>query len=235
MYSKKLQKDIKAIIFDLDGTLYDYKKLNQIANKKVEEYICENYTITEKQYKVYYLESRKYVKKRLKNTAAEHNRLLYFQHLMELLEEKPVGVALKLYHIYWETLLNNIKLYDGVMDILKFCIDNKIKIAICTDLTVQIQHRKIEKLKLEKYIDCLVTSEEIGVEKPNSQMYDSVVKKLGIEPIETIFVGDSWERDVQGAIQYGITPLWFNPCGEIKEEKEIIEISNHKETRELFE
>ena len=89
-----------------------------------------------------------------------------------------------------------------------------IKIAICTDLTAQIQHRKIMQLGLVPYIDVLVTSEEAGSEKPNERIYELTFAKLqilisDIKKSECLFVGDSQEKDVNAPFRFGMDSVLF--------------------------
>jgi len=78
------------------------------------------------------------------------------------------------------------------------------KIAILSDLMTEIQTKKLHRLKIYPYIDVLVTSEEIGVEKPNPAMFLRVLNKMELLPNEAIMVGDSLERDIEGAEAIGM-------------------------------
>ncbi len=134
-----------------------------------------------------------------------------------------------MYEEYWTYILDNMKLNEGVLQLLEFCKKNKIKIGICTDLTVHIQHRKIRKLGIDKFIDAIVTSEEAGVEKPNFKIYDKILKKLDVIPQEALFIGDNLKKDVLGPIEYGMKAFWFsndynNKCRSVQNFSKILEI-----------
>lgn len=60
-------------------------------------------------------------------------------------------------------------------------------------------------------VDCLVTSEEAGAEKPSHVVYDLCLKKLRLTPEEVCFVGDNLKRDIKGALAAGMKAVWFNP------------------------
>ena len=89
----------------------------------------------------------------------------------------------------------------------------RICCVIYTDLTTHIQHRKVRKLGLDQYINVIVTSEEVGVEKPNIKMFLTVLDKLKMSPDEVLYVGDSYERDMVGAKKCGMRTYWYNPEG----------------------
>ncbi|RRD40759.1 HAD family hydrolase [Leptotrichia sp. OH3620_COT-345] len=216
---------IKGIILDLDDTLYNYKKLNDLAIEEICKFTCKNLKISEEKFIKAFEAAKKNVKKQLtEKVASSHNRMLYCQKTLENLGENPLSLSLKMYNIYWNYILKNMKLNKNVLELLKFCKKEKIKVGICTDLTVNIQHKKIKKLKIDKYINALVTSEEAGEEKPSFKMYDLILKKLKISPQEALFIGDNLKKDVEGPSKYGMKTLLFS--SEINEKYESIKNFN---------
>jgi HAD hydrolase, family IA, variant 1 len=224
-------KRIKAIVFDLDDTLYEYKSLNEKAELQVKEYCMDIYHLEEHEFRNSYYKAKEIVKSQLRGTGAEHNRILYFQVFLELIKQMPASCALELYEIYWDVILNGMFLRDGVEEIVNLCHKYGIIIGICSDLTAMIQHRKLRKLGLEKKIDFIVTSEEAGVEKPNLAIFKLLLSKMKCEASECIFVGDSWERDFCGARNAGMIPVWFSSTNNKKED--ILQISNFYQLRQI--
>lgn len=200
---------IKAVIFDLDDTVYNYEYCNNLAMKTLRCFACEEYGLREGEFDNAFDNAKKKVKKQLGNTAASHNRMLYMQLFLEEIDQKPVGGALELYNIYWDAMLQNMKLFDYVIPLMEMLVGRKISIGILTDLTAQIQHRKIVELKLDSYVDALVTSEEIGEEKPAQKAFETIVRKLGCKPSECIMIGDSLKRDIEGALSEGMKAVLF--------------------------
>ncbi|MBD3249940.1 HAD-IA family hydrolase [Candidatus Woesearchaeota archaeon] len=199
---------IKAILFDLDNTLYDYTYAHKVAIKaafyELRKHIRISYSHFSKLYKI----SRDETHKELAGTASAHNRILYFQRLIEKTENtiKP-DIVLKLYDSYWNTLLDNMKIFPGSLEVLKYCRENDIKTAIVSDLTTRIQLRKLKKLGISGYVDVLVTSEEAGSEKPHSIMFLLTLNKLKICPEEAVMVGDNAVADIEGANFVGLTTV----------------------------
>lgn len=219
---------IKAVIFDLDGTLYSYNELNEQGINEICKYACQKLEIEEEKFYEAFDKAKKDVKITLGGVASSHNRLLYCQKTLENLNENPFFIALEMYEIYWEYILKNMKLNKNVLEVLEFCKQKKIKIGICTDLTVHIQHRKIRKLGINEYIDAIVTSEEVGVEKPDFKIYDKILEKLEIIPKEALFVGDCLKKDVVGPMEYGMKALWYSKvnngkCQSIQNFDELLE------------
>lgn len=202
---------IKAVIFDLDDTLYAYEPLDQEAGKRVQNYACQYLNILENTYKEAYQFGRTETKKHLGNVGASHNRLLYFQKTLEFLKVNPIPMSLQMYEIYWGTFLDNMQLYPGVRELINKLHEKGIVIAVCTDLTAHIQHRKIKALGLCEDISYLITSEEAGKEKPAPEIFELCLRKLGLSPKEVFYIGDNYKKDIEGARACGMQALWFHP------------------------
>lgn len=198
----------KAILFDLDNTLYNYDKPNEKALKAVFKVISKKINISFSKFETLYKISKAEINKELAGSASSHNRVLYFQRLVEKTHNTiDPSTVLKLYSAYWDTLLANMKLGTGVIKTLKELKESGIKIGIVTGLTAHIQFRKVHKFGIGKYVDILVTSEEAGIEKPNSTIFLLALNKLNISPSEAIMVGDNIINDIGGANSVGIDTI----------------------------
>lgn len=202
---------IKAVIFDLDDTLYAYEPLDVEAGIRVRNYACEKLGITEQQYEEAYRFGRSETKRQLGDVGASHNRMLYFQKTLEYLGVNPMPASLRMYETYWGTFIEKMELRDGAREFLNHMRERGITVMICTDLTAHIQHRKIEALGIAGDISYLVTSEEAGCEKPASKIFALCLDKLKLPAEEVCCIGDSPEKDVEGAKAAGMQALLFRP------------------------
>lgn len=200
---------IKAVIFDLDNTIYDYDDCNRIAMERLCLFVENRYGITNVEFYSKYNIAKNIVKGQLRNTGASHNRLLYIQCFLELINEKPVRDAIILYDVYWDNMLEHMKPFPYVFPLMNHLRNNGVIIGILTDLTAHIQHRKIKRLGLDTYIDVLVTSEEAGEEKPSKVIFDKIKQKLSCCPEEILMIGDSLKKDIYGARAAGLHGLIF--------------------------
>ena len=202
---------IKAVVFDLDDTLYGYEALDREARDRVKELVCGELKIAAEVYEEAYAYGRSETKRQLADMAASHNRLLYCQKTLEYLGVNPMPFSLRMYEAYWGTFLEKMRLFDGVREFVDRMREQGITMMICTDLTAHIQHRKIEALGLVEDIKYLVTSEEAGREKPAPEMFALCLEKLKKRPEEVCCIGDSLERDVKAALAAGMQAVQFYP------------------------
>lgn len=230
---------IKAVIFDLDDTLYDYKSLERAAFECVGELVRERLGVSEEQCEEAFMRARQVTKAKLGETATSHSRMLYFQKTLEYLDIRPLYLALEMYETYWGFFLDNMILYPGVRELLEALHEKYIRVGVCTDLLAHIQHRKLRRLGMMDDVDCLVTSEEAGVEKPAPGIFHLCLEKLRLPAEEVCFVGDNLERDVKGAMAAGLQAVWFHPESErdLRERMmrdDIDVVANYKELYQLL-
>ncbi|MFP4424706.1 MAG: HAD-IA family hydrolase [Candidatus Woesearchaeota archaeon] len=199
---------IKAVLYDLDDTLYDYTYAHKIAMKAVFWELNKHMKMSYNRFMKLFKLSRVEIHKELSGTASAHNRVLYFQRLMEKTNNSiEPSIVLKLYHTYWDSLMENMRLKPGAIESLEYCREHGIKTAVVSDLTTSVQLRKLEKLGISKYIDVLVTSEEAGSEKPHSIMFLLTLNKLKVSAEEAVMVGDNKVADIEGANFVGLTTV----------------------------
>ncbi len=225
---------IKGILLDLDNTLYDYETCHLAAMSASKQYAKVHLGVSCSEFINSYEQAKAYVKNTLGvNCASSHNRLLYFQKMLELMSVNPIMHGLNLYNAYWDEFLAKMKLRPAAEDFIDKLRNSNIKICICTDLTVQIQYRKLMRLNLHEKINSIVTSEEVGAEKPDKRVFALCLKKLELCASDCIFIGDDYKKDILGAKNMGIYPILINSndpsliCEKVNTFYELINILDH--------
>ena len=206
--------NFKGILLDIDDTIYDYEKAHKYALNNLFVKCQEFSGMPLKAIEKAYFDARQHVKSTLSNTASSHNRLLYIQRMFELLELSSLDNCIALYDTYWDVFLENMHVYEGFGDFMKQT--KNMKICLLTDLTAHIQHRKVLRLGLNTYADFMVTSEEVGIEKPHEKMFNAGMEKLNLRPADVCMIGDNFEKDIIGASALDIYAFWYNAKGEIR-------------------
>jgi putative hydrolase of the HAD superfamily len=189
-----------AILFDTDNTLYSYDPAHEFALSSIEKKVVDTYSITSSDFQKAFQEARSDIKKRLSGTASSHSRLLYMQRMLEIMGlGSQVLVALDLEQTYWRTFLSKAVLFEDVKNFLDDIRLYGIPTAIVTDLTAQIQFRKIVYFGLDYYFDNIVTSEEAGYDKPNKEAFELAVQKMKPSGDCIWMIGDNPINDIVGA------------------------------------
>lgn len=205
-----------GLIFDLDGTLYNYDKCHETALRDTLQLllvICNKISYDLMHYDLIH---NKYssISSKLKNelgmTASSHNKSIYFKHLLESLNVSYTLLP-KLNSLYWQSFYQAMECYEGVKEFIRWNKTLGKKIGILTDYETEYQIIKLKQLGLLEYIDVIVTSEEVGIEKPSEQMFQTILRKMNLAANEVIMFGDNYEKDIRGANQLNILTYFFNP------------------------
>jgi HAD superfamily hydrolase (TIGR01549 family) len=198
----------KAVIFDTDNTLYSYLPAHKKATRAVEEKVVKILGISEETFRSTFEDARQEIKDALGATASSHSRLLYFQRTIEKLGlGTQILMALDLEQTYWRTFLSNCKLFPGVLDFIQLLKSKGVITVNITDLTAQIQFRKLVYFGLDNFFDYVVTSEEAGIDKPDRKPFEVAFAKIKVSPEDIWMIGDSPSNDMAGAHNFGLVKV----------------------------
>ena len=89
-------------------------------------------------------------------------------------------------------------------------------IVIVTNNIVTEQRLKLARCGLADFVDELVTSEEVGVAKPDVRIFQAALDRARVAPAAAVMFGDAWATDIEGALAAGIRPVWLNRFGKSK-------------------
>ena len=202
---------IKAVIFDLDNTLYNFDAANEFGIRALAAYTEPVFGWDYPKMKDLYEESREKLTERMGDVGSAHNRLLRFQNL---LEEKKLPLhphALEMAKAYWRGVLDNMAPSPGAREIMEELRRMGVRIGLGTDMTAYMQYEKLIRLGLMEYMDFIVSSEEAGTDKPGNAFFMLCARKAGCLPGECLFIGDNIVRDYGGAAAAGMQARWFIP------------------------
>lgn len=104
----------------------------------------------------------------------------------------------------------------GVPELLAAVRARGVRVGVLTNFTRPEQVAKLDHCGLSPFIDALVTTDE-GPPKPHPASYKAVLKSLGVPAAEAVMVGDSWVNDVIGARAVGLRAVWFERFGGVAE------------------
>ena len=202
----------KAVLIDLDNTLANTEDYYESAVMPVYEFLKPKLKIvTWPQFKSAYQKARALVHSNLANTAASHSRAMYFQYTLELLgAEYNAHIIYKARQLYWDYVMQHAKLYPGAREFLKKLNNANIKIVLITDNELDIQLKKLVDLKIDKYIDAVVTSEEAGADKPAINQFLLGMHKVNSTIYNTLVIGNNPKTDIKGATNANLPACLFD-------------------------
>lgn len=188
---------IRAVIFDLDDTLYDEMQFVKGGFKAVSFYISKNNNIN--QNAVYQL---------LLDVLEKHGRGHTFDIALKelgLYGEKSIPKLVEVYRTHKPKL----SLYPDSRAVLSALKTQGYKLGLITDGNVEVQRNKVEALEVKAFFDCSIFSDEYGIEKqkPSSFPYQKAMEELKVSAIETSYVGDNPYKDFVTAKKLGMCTM----------------------------
>ena len=218
-------KNIKAIIFDAYGTLFDVNS----AAEKCKDKIGDKWESFANYWRTTQLEYTW-----LRSLMKRHKD--FWQ-----VTEDSLDKSMKAFNIdnsMRNELLNLYKVlspFKEVPDVLKTLKEKKFKLAILSNGTPALLKELVKSNNLDNIFDDLFSIEQVGIYKPDSKVYDIPINKYSIEKNEVAFLSaNTW--DVSGGGNYGFNSIWVNrnnnifdnldykPKNEIKDLSELIKL-----------
>ena len=180
----------KAILFDLDGTLVETAPdLMSAHNHVMEKYGFEKKPLSD----IRYLAGRgaatmlmRSANSRNTNTENKINEKTHKEMTTEFID------------FYSENICKGSVINPGVIDYLKWCKDQKIHLAVCTNKMEHLTIKLLKEIKLYDYFDFIAGADTFNYRKPNPQHITSILEILNIPIENSIMIGDS-ETDAEAS------------------------------------
>ena len=99
-------------------------------------------------------------------------------------------------------------LLPGAEEIVRY-LAAKYPLTVVTNGFVEVQYEKFDKSGLRDCFAHIVLSEEVGCQKPNPRIFEEALRMNGLQAEDVVMIGDSWNSDIQGAINAGIDQIWI--------------------------
>jgi|TARA_B110000116_G_scaffold272152_1_gene295449 putative hydrolase of the HAD superfamily len=232
---------MKDIFFDLDHTLWDFKKNSREAlSEGYSELGLRNLGVgTLKEYITSYESANNWCWGEYREGRMEKEELRgrrFFMALAPWKIDAAEEIAKKLGAHYIATSPFKTHLIAGSLEVLDELSIRGHKMYILTNGFEEVQHHKVERSGLSSYFQMVLTSDALGYKKPNPKIFDLALEKTRSRAENTLIIGDSLEADVVGAREAGWGQIYFNPDStphlekveyEIKTLAEILDIDLH--------
>ena len=206
---------IKAIIFDMNGVIFDTEMIYlKVWSNVFEKY---GYKMTKEIYASVLATGRENVKKVFLKHFGRNLPIddMYVEKDENLAREIEKGVPLKL----------------GVYEILKYLKENNFKIVLATSAISKRAFKQLKQANIESFFDVVVCRDEVRETKPNPEIFLKAADKLMVKPEQCIVIEDS-SAGIEAAFNAGMVPIHVV---DLKEADEKILNNSYKSFNDLSE
>lgn len=204
-----------AFIFDVDDTLYDQLQPFQYA---LEQHINVKQLSVEK----VFIRSRQYSDQVFHLAESGQITMEEMHHYRIQRALSDFGVSMTSseaagFQRDYDRFQQDICLIDDVRKTLEYCLVNGFLLGVITNGPEKHQWRKIEQLQLTKWIreENIIVSGEVGLAKPQAEIFELAEIRMGLTKSKTYYIGDSYQNDVVGAKNAGWQAVWSNRRGHL--------------------
>lgn len=201
---------MKKLFFDLDHTLWDFEKNSDLTFQKIfkmNDLSVDLHSFLEVYRPLNFKFWKLYREEKVTKSELRYGRLKNTFDAIDF----PISDTL-IYLIadqYIEHLADFNHLFDGAIEILDY-LNQKYTLHIITNGFEEIQTKKMINSKIYHYFEKVITSESVGVKKPNPKVFKHALEIANANIDQAIMIGDSIEADINGALGVGMKAIHCN-------------------------
>ena len=212
-------KQYKAVFIDWDDTIGDFIGAAKLALQEMYDkyHLCDYFASLEEfvsLYKPHNIELwDKYGKDLVTKAFLRVDRFLYpLLHGTKVASQIQSYTALsalaeQMSEDFLHLTTKYFSLLPGAEELVRY-LAKKYPLTVVTNGFIEVQYEKFDKSGLRNCFSHIVLSEEVGCQKPNPRIYEEALRMNGVSAEEAVMIGDSWNSDIQGAINAGIDQIW---------------------------
>jgi putative hydrolase of the HAD superfamily len=203
----------KLLIFDADNTLFDFEYAEREALNKIAEELKLNTSLSEI-FNIYQRINKQIWKEfEEKIISAENLKVERFRRFFSEIHFNTKAEYYAEKYLYYLSTVTKL-LPDAFELISEF--SKKYKIAIVTNGLTSVQKPRFQNSEIRKFVNAYVISEEVGVSKPQPEIFQLACNQIGkFEKSEILVIGDNFSSDIIGGFNFGVDTCWFNFTKEI--------------------
>ncbi|XP_053292689.1 N-acylneuraminate-9-phosphatase [Pleuronectes platessa] len=214
-----MDREVKALIFDLDNTLIETSRASALAIRKTGELLkttlgLDDDTISSICDKF----KQKLFRECFEPAAGRSIDDVRAGHWEESLQETVGSIttpslAAQCYSLWKNSRLEVLSLSPQICDLLKQ-LRSRYKLLLLTNGVAQTQREKVEAVKCEEFFNAIVVGGEHAEQKPFLSIFTLCFNMLGVEAQDCVMVGDSLDTDIQGGFNAGVrATVWISSAG----------------------
>ena len=205
-----MKTKIKAILFDVDDTLYNREKAQYLVLDKIVEKLPQVFgKLSKDRILEAFLESD-----RISETDWEAGRHMddirdYRSKLFLNALNISTDYAGQITDAYLREYPYINAPVEGAEELVKTA-SRRFKTGVISNSMPDVQYQKIKTLGMQDYFSCIVLATEIGLKKPDPRIFLHTAKQLQLPPGKCLYIGDNYENDIVGAKGAGMKTCWFH-------------------------
>jgi 2-haloacid dehalogenase len=200
---------VRAVLFDLDHTLFDTEKTERhalgtvarAAKVPLGRHAVEAYRA---------INTHVWAEYRAGRITSKELRILRFHLWLEKLDRDPVH-AKKLAPLYLDAFSSRGDLIAGASSAVRTISRMGIRVGVVTNGIDRVQRRRLKASALAESFSVVVTSERAGFTKPDPRIMEVALRRMRVRPEESLYVGDDPHVDGLAANRAAVPFVWFNP------------------------
>ena len=208
------EPSVKAVFFDLDGTLLDhvlaeqraaqvfYAKYSSILRASTIETFVREWEAASERHMDQFLRG---------NVSFEDQRRRRISDVA--LHPVSQEEADRIFSDYLEAYEANWTLFPEVLDVLEALGSRGFRMGVITNGDAAQQKSKLQTLGLAQFFEHILISGALGISKPNKEIFQAAADLMRCETLECTHIGDSFENDVNGAMATGMQAVWLDRGG----------------------
>lgn len=217
----------RAVLFDLDDTLFDHARATRVALAAVQEADAAliHWSLDELDRRHRVMLEAWHQEVLAGRTTIARARVSRFAELVRAAggedadDRAPILAARyrSAYETAWYTV-------TGAVPFVQAVVGRGLHVAVVTNNVLAEQQVKLARCGLTELVDALVTSEEVGSQKPDPAIFRAALTRLGVSASEAVMVGDAWATDIEGARRAGLRAIWLNRFGAVSPDSGVAEL-----------
>jgi len=203
---------IKAIIFDVDDTLYDQKSPFSKALSQMTQLHLTPTELANVFNRFRDFTDQNFHQVTAKELSLEAWQTARLRHTLATLLTETITTDWAIqFELAYHQALAKIELFPGLAPVLEK-LSHCFKIGIITNGPAAIQRKKLHQLQIERYVhpDNIFISDEIALAKPDPSIFTTWAHQAGIKANQAAYIGDNATLDITSAKHAGWQTFWFN-------------------------
>lgn len=222
---------IKAVLIDIDDTIFDFEKCSKNSFLKT----LEKFNLKFKEEDFSYFNKINDILWTKQKLGEINIKEVFIKRDYLMGKYFNLDIEKGLFNdLFVKFLYDEIEMVDGIEDLLLYLSD-KYKIFTASNGIYKMQENRLKKSNLDKYFDKIFVSDEIGYEKPDKKFFQKIMDLTKFSNDDLIMIGDSIKSDIIGAKNSKIKSIYFNKDGKkISDENFTYQVKNLSEIKKIL-